>query len=293
MILNSTDFSTKYWQLAHGKSIKLGPCSVLMGILNVTPDSFSDGALINNVSDALNAAEILVAQGANILDVGGESTRPGSNPVSEQLEQDRVLPVISALKANFDTILSIDTYRAHTADLALSAGAHIINDVWGLQKDTQIAAIAAKHAAGVCIMHNGRDRVKHDDVIKDQYKWFERSLDIAKTAGMEASQIVLDPGFGFAKETTEENLALMLRFQELLDLGYPIMAGTSRKRFIGALTGKDATDRDVGTAATSVLLRQLGASIFRVHNVGTNADALAVIDGLIQHQISQTGPDHG
>ncbi|MEP2981510.1 MAG: dihydropteroate synthase [Lentilitoribacter sp.] len=280
-------FEAKTWQLAHQKSIALGPKAQIMAIMNVTPDSFSDGAMINGVDEALKSAEKHIAQGAHILDIGGESTRPGADPVTAQMEQDRVLPVIEAISSNFDTILSIDTYRASTADLAISNGAHIINDVWGLQRDPKIAKVAAKHKAGVCIMHTGRNRKINDDVIVDQFNWFETSLKMAKDAGIEHEAIVLDPGFGFAKETTEQNLSLMLRFEELHVLGYPFLIGSSRKRFIGALTGQDTQNRDVGTSATSVVLRQMGGAIFRVHDVAINRDALSVVDGLITHALNE------
>lgn len=280
-------FELKTWQLAHDKSIVLGPKAVIMAIMNITPDSFSDGAMINSVDAALKSAEVHIAEGAQILDIGGESTRPGADPVTAQMEQDRVLPIIEAIAANFDVIISIDTYRASTADLAINTGAHVINDVWGLQRDPKIASIAAKHSAGVCIMHTGRNRKIDKDVIKDQFNWFEQSLKLAKDAAIKDDSIVLDPGFGFAKETTEENLSLMLRFEELHALNYPFLIGSSRKRFIGALTGQDAQDRDVGTSATSVVLRQMGGAIFRVHNVLTNRDALSVADGLIAHALNE------
>lgn len=280
-------FEPKTWQVAHKETIALGPKAVIMAIMNVTPDSFSDGALINSVDAALKSAEEHISHGAHILDIGGESTRPGADPVTAQMEQDRVLPVIEAMTANFDILLSIDTYRASTADLAITAGAHIINDVWGLQRDPKIANIAAKHQAGVCIMHTGRNRKTHADVIIDQLKWFEKSLEIAQFAGLKSETIVLDPGFGFAKETMEENLSLMLRFDELHRLGYPFLIGSSRKRFIGRLTGQDAQMRDVGTSATSVVLRQMGGAVFRVHDVATNRDALSVTDGLIAHALKE------
>lgn len=283
-----TNFKERTWSLAHGRCLTLGPKSVLMGILNITPDSFSDGGQLSDIQRVLSAAETMIAQGADILDIGGESTRPGADPVTAQQEQDRVLPVIEALSARFDVFLSIDTYRASTAEQAILSGAHIINDVWGLQKEPAIADVAAKTSAGVCIMHTGRDRKKHPDVITDQLAWFGTSLGIADKAGVKIDAIVLDPGFGFAKETLEENLSLMLRFNELHALGYPILAGTSRKRFIGALTGRqEAHERDAGTAATSVILRQMGAALFRVHDVGINKDALSIVDGLISHQISK------
>jgi dihydropteroate synthase len=292
-VLSSSNFDQRYfkpriWSLAHGRCLTLGPKSVLMGILNITPDSFSDGGQLPDIQSVLSAADKMISQGADILDIGGESTRPGADPVTAQQEQGRVLPVIEALSARFDVLLSIDTYRARTAELAILSGAHIINDVWGLQKEPKIANVAAKTSAGICIMHTGRDRKRHKDVITDQLNWFGTSLGIADEAGVKKDAVVLDPGFGFAKETLEENLSLMLRFDELHSLGYPILAGTSRKRFIGALTGRqEAFERDAGTAVTSAVLRQMGAALFRVHDVGMNKDALSIVDGLISHHLSK------
>jgi dihydropteroate synthase len=252
-----------------------------MAIVNVTPDSFSDGGSYGSVDAAVAHALRAVDDGASIIDIGGESTKPGADAVSPEEEQARVLPVIEALRDKSQVLISIDTYRAETASLALSAGAHIVNDVFGLQKEPEIADIAAATGAGLCVMHTGRDRDKLDDVIADQFLFLERSLEIAAFAGVERDRIVLDPGFGFAKDTAE-NVELMARFTELERLGFSLLAGTSRKRFIGALTGREAPQRDAGTAATSVLLRLQGAAIFRVHDVAINRDALAVADAMLE-----------
>jgi dihydropteroate synthase len=269
------------WRLAHGRTLTLGPRAVLMGVLNITPDSFSDGGNFIDPGNAVARARQMAAEGASIIDIGGESTRPGAAPVSADEEQARVLPVIAALARNADMLISIDTYRAATARLAIAAGAHIVNDVWGLQRDPGMARVAAETGAGLVIMHTGRDRPKLSDPIEDQFTFLRASLEIAASAGVGRDQIVLDPGFGFAKETTEENLALMSRFEELHALGFPLLAGTSRKRFIGGITGRDAADRAAGTAATSVILRQRGAALFRVHDVAINRDALAVTDAML------------
>lgn len=268
------------WHLAHDRQLSLGYKSIVMGVLNVTPDSFSDGGRFDNIDASIVQAQKMLEDGAAIIDIGGESTRPGAEPVSAQQEQVRVLPVIKALKANSDAILSIDTYRASTAQLALEAGAHIINDVWGFQKDPAIASVAAELNAGCCAMHTGRERTKNTDVIKDQFDFLEQSLKHMKDAGINDNQIVLDPGFGFAKDNNE-NIELLARFQELHALGYPLLAGTSRKRFIGHFTGQGADNRDIGTAATSVVARMKGAHIFRVHDVATNVQALAMADATI------------
>lgn len=273
-----------YWRTAHGRGIALEAKGRLMAIVNVTPDSFSDGGRHFSVDRAVEHALSCLSDGAEILDIGGESTRPGATPVSAAEEQDRVLPVIEQLARETDALISIDTYRADTARRAIAAGAHIINDVHGLQREPEIAAIAAEYGAGLCVMHTGRGRDRLADVVADQFDYLERSLAIAAAAKVARETIVLDPGFGFAKETVEENMALMARCDELLALGYPLLVGTSRKRFLGTLTGREAGERDAATAATTVLLRMKGASVFRVHNVAINRDALAIADAMIAAQ---------
>ncbi|MGF0538428.1 dihydropteroate synthase [Agrobacterium sp. ES01] len=274
----------KLWRLAHGRSLALGGRAVVMAIVNVTPDSFSDGGRHNGVDDAVRHSLACVAEGAEIVDIGGESTRPGAAPVSPAEEQDRVLPVIEKLTRESECLISIDTYRAETARLAHMAGAHIINDVHGLQREPEIATVAAKGQAGLCIMHSGRGRDRLADVVDDQFDYLERSLEIAERAGVARSSIVLDPGFGFAKESERENVELMARFEELHRFDLPFLIGTSRKRFLGSITGREAADRDAATAATSVILRLKGAQIFRVHNVALNLDALKVADAVLALQ---------
>lgn len=273
--------ATKRWHLAHGRYLDLGPSARIMGVLNVTPDSFSDGGFFSTTELALQQARRMIGEGADIVDVGGESTRPGAEPLSAAEEQARVLPVIEALAGDGEVLISIDTYRKETARLAVAAGAHIVNDVWGLQREPAIAEVVAESGAGVVAMHTGRGRAKLPDVIADQIGFLAASLSIARAAGISDAQIVLDPGFGFAKETPEENIELMARFEELHALGFPLLAGTSRKRFIGAVTGREAADRDAGTAATSVILRLKGADLFRVHDVAINRDALLMTDAML------------
>ena len=254
-----------------------------MGVLNVTPDSFSDGGRYTNLNAVLRQAEQMVEEGASIIDVGGESTRPGAAAVSPEEERSRVLPAIEAIAKRFDVLLSIDTYRADTAKAAVEAGAHIVNDVWGLQREPDLADVAARTGAGLVIMHTNRGgRHIAPDVIEDQFAFLQRSLEIARDASVPVEQIVLDPGFGFGKETPEINLALMRRAGELKALGFPLLVGTSRKRFLGTITGRDPADRGAATAATSVILRMAGAVLFRVHDVAMNRDALAVVDAMLQ-----------
>jgi dihydropteroate synthase len=267
------------WQLAHNRTLRLGPSAIIMGILNVTPDSFSDGGQFAQVDAALIQARAMLADGATIIDIGGESTKPNAVAVSALEEQRRVLPLIEALAG--EAILSIDTYREETARLAVRAGAHIVNDVWGLQREPGIAKVAAETGAGLCIMHTGRDRTKLADAIDDQRYFLRQSLEIAMAAGIASETIVLDPGFGFAKETSDDNIELMVRFRELKDLGFPLMVGTSRKRFLGTITGREVQERDVATAASSAILRLAGADLFRVHNVAFNRDALLLSDAML------------
>lgn len=278
---------TKEWHVAHGRSLRLGGKSVIMGILNVTPDSFSDGGHHNELERAVEVAGQMLADGATIIDVGGESTRPGAAAIDSETEIARVVPVIEALVKKYDCIISIDTYRAATAQAAVNAGAHIVNDVWGLQREPEIAHVAKRSGAGLVIMHTSRDRPVLADVIEDQFSFLDASLDIAKKAGIEETRIVLDPGFGFGKNK-DEDIALLARAGELQKFGFPLLVGTSRKRFIGGMTGRDnPLDRDIGTAATSVALRLAGADIFRVHNVAFNRDALAVADDILQSRRSE------
>lgn len=270
--------------MAHGRHLDLGDKAVVVGILNVTPDSFSDGGLFDAAEAALVQAHRMLGEGALVVDVGGESTRPGASAITAGEEQQRILPVIEALAGSGEVLISVDTYRAETARLAVAAGAHIVNDVWGLQREPDIARVAAETGAGLIIMHTGRDRRKLPDVIADQFAFLEKSLEIARRHGIADDHIVLDAGFGFAKETAEDNLDLMARFSELNALGFPLMAGTSRKRFIGTVTGRDAAERGAGTAATSVILRLKGADLFRVHDVAINVDALAVADAMLARE---------
>ena len=278
-------------RLGRDRVMELGPRSRLMGIVNVTPDSFSDGGRHDTADAAVKAALGMVGEGADIIDIGGESTRPGADPVTALEEQRRIIPVIEALSGRDDVLISVDTWRAETARLALAAGAHLINDVWGLQREAGMAKVIAEAGAGVAIMHSGRERDCLPDLVEDQFHWFATSLELARKAGISDDQIILDPGFGFAKDASD-NLELISRFAELHGLGLPLLAGTSRKRFIGGLTGREAADRDVGTVATSVALRLAGAAMFRVHNVAFNRDGLAVADAMVQSSREQE-PRHG
>ncbi|MEM8750613.1 MAG: dihydropteroate synthase [Pseudomonadota bacterium] len=259
-----------------------------MGILNVTPDSFSDGGDFIDPETAIARASAMEDAGASIIDIGGESTRPGSDPVDAATEQARVLPVIRRLAQTGQFIISIDTYRAETAAAAIEAGAHIVNDVWGCQRDPDIANVAAQSGAGLVIMNTRRERTVRDDLLDDAAEFLLQSLKIAHKAGVKDEAIVLDPGFGFAK-TTDHDLPILNGLQRLHALGFPLLVGTSRKRFLGEITGREAADRGIATAATSVVARQKGAAIFRVHDIVENRDALAVTDALLAAQHGWTG----
>lgn len=284
-------FAPSLWKLGHGREIEIGPRAVIMGVLNVTPDSFSDGGRYERPDAAIRRARRMAREGAAIIDIGGESSRPGFNEISAAEEQDRILPVFEALK-NDGILLSVDTWRAETADIAVKAGAHIINDVWGFQRDKELAGVAANHSSGCLLMHTGRERDKDADVIRDQHAFLKESLKAAAAEGVERERIMLDPGFGFAKDH-QENIDLLARMEELFSLGYPILTGTSRKRFIGHVTGRSAGRRDTGTAATSVIARMKGSAVFRVHDVAKNRDALRIADAVLAAEgrvLSQPSP---
>lgn len=261
----------------------LGGRTLVMGILNVTPDSFSDGGLFAGEAAAVAQADRLVAEGAAILDIGGESTRPGHVPVSAEDEQARVLPVIRAVAPRLALPISIDTYKASTARVALAAGARIVNDVWGLQREPDIASVAAAHGAPVIIMHNRASIDAGIDIVADMLAFFERSLGIAHRAGLADSEIVLDPGVGFGK-TWAQHLEVLRRLPEIRALGFPVLVGVSRKSLLGRLHDRDTrpADRLYGSLAAHVLAATLGADIVRVHDVAAHIDALRVVDAVMR-----------
>ncbi|MGU3666986.1 dihydropteroate synthase [Methylobacterium sp. A49B] len=261
----------------------LGGRTLVMGILNVTPDSFSDGGLFAGEAEAVSQAERLVSEGAAILDIGGESTRPGHTPVPAEEEQARVLPVIRAVAPRLAVPISIDTYKASTARVALEAGARIVNDVWGLQREPDIATVAAAHGAPVIIMHN-RETIEPDlDIVADMLAFFERSLAIAHRAGIQDSEIVLDPGVGFGKTWTQ-HLEALRRLPEIRALGFPVLVGVSRKSLLGRLHDRETrpADRLHGSLAAHAVAATLGADIVRVHDVAAHVDAMRVVDAVMR-----------
>ena len=212
-------FDPKTWRLAHGRTLELGPKALIMGVLNVTPDSFSDGGDHLDVTKAVERANQMQARGAAIIDIGGESTKPNADPVDAATEQGRILPVIEALSNETDMILSVDTYRAETAELAVAAGAHIVNDVWGCQREPDIAKVAANSGAGLVIMNTRRERSVLDHLPAVATQFLTRSVSIAQTAGVPDDCIVLDPGFGFAK-TIDHDIPILCELERLHAMGY-------------------------------------------------------------------------
>jgi dihydropteroate synthase len=249
---------------------------IVMGIVNVTPDSFTDGGMFLDPEVAVSQGKKLTEEGAAILDIGGESTRGNATPVPADEEMRRVLPVIEGVAAGA-ALISIDTMKAAVAEAAIAAGAHIVNDIRGLQGDPDLPKVAARHAAGVIAMHNlgvlGSAKPMPGDPVAGCLAFFERSLEIATKAGIREDRIVLDPGFGFGK-SPEQNLELLARFSELTALGFPVLAGTSRKSFIQKIAGREDPGRLIGTIATNVAATFAGAAIVRVHDVAEHIPAL-------------------
>jgi dihydropteroate synthase len=252
-----------------------------MGVLNVTPDSFSDGGRYLAPAAAVAHAERMVAEGADMIDVGGESTRPGADPVSEQEELGRILPVLEQLRTGREVPLSIDTSKAAVARAAIAAGAALVNDVTALQGDQSMAGVVAEAGVDVCLVHmKGEPRTmqedpRYDDVVAEVRAFLERRLAFAVEAGISPDRIWLDPGIGFGK-TLEHNLELIRRLREIVAIGRPVLVGASRKRFVGALTDRPEDQRLAGSLAAAVLAFERGASMLRVHDVAATKDALAV-----------------
>ncbi len=255
----------------------------VMGILNATPDSFSDGGKYDTRDRAVEHAVQLVQEGADIIDIGGESTRPGAVPVSLEEELERVIPVIKAVRAAVDVPISIDTYKAEVADQAVLAGADIINDVWGAKADPLMGQVAAKHEVPIILMHN-RLGTNYDDIMEDIKVDIEESIAIVKRAGVLDRNIILDPGIGFAK-TYEQNLEVMRRLDEFSALGYPVLLGTSRKSLIAKTLNTQANDRVEGTGATVCLGIERGCQIVRVHDVKPIVRMAKMMDAMLKQDI--------
>ena len=253
--------------------------TLIMGILNVTPDSFSDGGRYNSVESAVIQARKLVEDGADILDIGGESTRPGSAAVSQEEELARVLPIIEAVSREVDIPISIDTYKAEVAKQAIEAGAHIINDVWGGKADGKMASVAADANVPIVLMHN-RTGMGYQSFIRDAFNDLYESISLMKQAGVKDENIILDPGIGFAKDL-QLNIEMMRNLDHLVALGYPVLLATSRKSMIGAVLDAPVEERLEGTISTVCYGIQKGCHMVRVHDVKEVAKAARMMDALV------------
>ncbi|MRH44960.1 dihydropteroate synthase [Aquibacillus halophilus] len=267
------------WLSTKVKSYNLNEKTLVMGILNVTPDSFSDGGRYDQLDDAVKQAVTMMQQGADIIDIGGESTRPNHTPVSLDEELNRVLPIIKAVSKAVNVPVSIDTYKAETARQAIEAGASIINDVWGAKKDPEIAEVAARHDVPIILMHN-RDNKNYNSIIDDMKEDLKESIKIALDAGVKQEKIILDPGIGFAK-TVEDNLVVLRNLHQFAELGYPILLGTSRKSLIGKVLDLPVEERDEGTGATVCYGITKGINIVRVHNVNLTVRMTKMMDAMM------------
>ena len=258
---------------------KLKSRPAVMGILNETPDSFSDGGRFQAFDAAIAHAKSMVVAGCDIVDIGGESTRPSATPVSEAEELARVGEVLRALADLLDVPLSIDTSKAAVAARAIETGAAVINDVWGLQKDRDMAAVVAETDAALIIMHNREEKDERVDILADIRRFFDRSLALAAKAGVHEEVIILDPGIGFGK-TSRQNVEAVARIPDLKEYGLPILVGASRKAFLGSLTGDGIEATLIGTVAANLVAAAAGASIFRVHDVAEHVAALRIFHSM-------------
>lgn len=251
----------------------------IMGILNVTPDSFSDGGQFNNLDAALVHTAEMIHQGADIIDIGGESTRPGHQKISDSEEIDRITPIITAVKSRFDIPISIDTYKGPVAEAALQAGADLVNDIWGFKADPTIAKITAAHGAACCLMHN-RHKAEYNDFLKDMVTDLLESVTLAQAAGIPKTNIMVDPGVGFGK-TQDQNLAAINHLDALKVLGLPILLGTSRKSVIGNTLHLPSDERVEGTLATTVIGLLRGCAFVRVHDVLENKRIIQMTQAIL------------
>ena len=254
----------------------------IMGILNVTPDSFSDGGKFNNLDAALHHAEEMIKEGTDIVDIGGESTRPGHIVISEEEEIARVVPIIEAVKARFDVPVSIDTYKGNVAEAALQAGADLVNDIWGFKFDKKTALMTAKYNAACCLMHN-REKVDYRDFLPDCMADMRKIIETAKVAGKAEDKMILDPGVGFGK-TLEQNLMVMKHLNDFNQFGYPVLLGTSRKSMIGLTLDLPVDQRVEGTITTSVWAVQAHYGFVRVHDVAANYRAVRMAEAIMNAQ---------
>lgn len=250
----------------------------IMGILNVTPDSFSDGGKFRERDAALAHVEQMVEEGADMIDVGGESTRPGHVQITEEEEIQRTASIIEIIKSRFDVPISIDTYKAQVAKAAVEAGADLVNDIWGLKYDKEIANVIASSGATCCLMHN-RDNTEYHNFMEEMKQDLRETLALAEKAGIPKENIMLDPGVGFGK-TYENNLEAIYRLEELEELGYPLLLGTSRKSVIGRTLDLPVTERAEGTLVTTVLAVMKNCGFVRVHDIKENKRAIQMAEAI-------------
>lgn len=263
-----------------GKTFSLENKTLIMGILNVTPDSFSDGGKFDSINKAFEQAKKLIADGADIIDIGGQSTRPGHIEVDSETEISRIVPIIEKISKELDCIISIDTYRHEVAEAAIKAGAHIINDVWGLQRDNgEMAKIAAKYNCVVVAMHNQDSKIYESDIMLSMKRFFAKTFKIAEENGLDRNKIIIDPGIGFGKGYNE-NIIVLNRLDEISFIA-PILLGVSKKGFIGKDLNLSPDERVEGTIAVNTLGITKGAKIIRVHNVLEHHKALSILDKII------------
>ena len=251
----------------------------IMGILNVTPDSFSDGGRFNHIEAAIKHAGEMIAEGVDVIDVGGESTRPGYTKISDEEEILRVVPVIEAIKQRFDIPVSIDTYKSEVAKAAAAAGADLINDIWGLKYDNKMAEVIAENNLACCLMHN-RTNTEYSNFMEDMKQDLKETIAIARKAGIADDRIILDPGVGFAK-SYENNLEVIRRLGELKELGYPLLLGTSRKSVIGLTLDVPAAERVIGTTVTTVMAVEADCMFVRVHDIKENRQAIEMAEAIL------------
>ena len=265
--------------LIGNKEFDVNNHTYIMGILNVTPDSFSDGGNYNQIDQALYRVETMIKEGMDILDIGGESTRPGYRMISIENEIERVIPVIEAVKNRFDVPISLDTYKSKVAKEGIKAGADMINDIWGLLYDSDMAEVIAEGQVSCCLMHN-RKVAEYNDFMKDVKSDLIGSLEIACKSGIEKNRIMLDPGVGFGK-TYEQNLEVIRRIKELKELGYPILLGTSRKSVIGLTLDLPVEERLNGTLATAAYGIMQGCTFLRVHDIKEHHELLKMMEAIM------------
>lgn len=251
----------------------------VMGILNVTPDSFSDGGKWNRKEQALKRVEEMLAEGADMIDIGGESTRPGYVPISEEEEIDRVAPVIESVKAEFDVPVSLDTYKGQVAEAGIAAGADMINDIWGLKHDDKIASVISKSNLPCCLMHNRKNPV-YTSFLEEVAEDLSESVRLAEQAGIDKGKILLDPGVGFAK-SYEQNLEVIRHLEKLSELGYPLLLGCSRKSVVGLTLELPVDQRVEGTLVTTVMGVMKGCMFVRVHDVKENVRAVKMTEAIM------------